>query len=300
MAAKLLDGKQLALTVQGELKTGVEEFVRKHGARPGLAAVLVGEDPGSQIYVRNKCTACEKVGIASWKKELPAQTTQAELFDLVLQLNRDRAVHGILVQLPLPKHIDSRAVLNLIHPLKDVDALGPENVGLLAAGAPRYFPCTPAGVHHLLVRNQVNLVGAHAVIIGRSNIVGKPLALILLRDKSDCNATVTVCHTKTGYSREREQVDPERLKALTRQADVLIAAAGRVPRLIKADMIKPGAVVVDVGIHRLPDGKLTGDVDFDSVRQVASAITPVPGGVGPMTITMLLKNTLQAAQLQVG
>lgn len=298
MTAKLLDGKQLAQRLQGEMKAEADEFARKHDIRPGLAAVLVGDDPASHIYVRNKIAACEKVGIASWKHQLPAQTTQAELLELVQRLNNDRAVHGILVQLPLPKQIDSRGVLNRVATLKDVDALGPENVGLLASGTPRYLPCTPQGIHQLLVANNVPVLGAHAVIIGRSNIVGKPMALILVQDTRDTNATVTICHTKTGYSRETERVDVETLKALTRQADLLIVAAGRTPRLITADWIKPGAAVVDVGMHRLPDGKLAGDVDFDSVSKIASAITPVPGGVGPMTITMLLKNTIAAARLQ--
>jgi methylenetetrahydrofolate dehydrogenase (NADP+)/methenyltetrahydrofolate cyclohydrolase len=298
MTAKLLDGKQLAQRLQAEMKAEADDFAKKHGIRPGLAAVLVGDDPASHIYVRNKITACEKVGIASWKHQLPAATTQAELLELVQRLNNDRAVHGILVQLPLPKQIDSRAVLNRIAPLKDVDALGPENVGLLASGTPRYLPCTPQGIHQLLVTNNVPILGSHAVIIGRSNIVGKPMALILVQDTKDTNATVTICHTKTGYNRETGKVDTERLKGLTRQADLLIVAAGRTPRLITADWIKPGAAVVDVGMHRLPDGKLAGDVDFDSVSKVASAITPVPGGVGPMTITMLLKNTIAAARLQ--
>ncbi|OAI49524.1 bifunctional 5,10-methylene-tetrahydrofolate dehydrogenase/5,10-methylene-tetrahydrofolate cyclohydrolase [Planctomycetaceae bacterium SCGC AG-212-F19] len=289
MTAMILDGKKLAEQMQAELKTEVEEFVRQRGVRPGLAAVLVGDDPGSQVYVRNKCNACAKAGIQSWKKELPGTATQAELLALVGQLNQDPAVHGILVQLPLPKQIDPRTVLDTINPLKDVDALGAINVGLLTCGTPRYLPCTPSGIHQLLLANRIALAGKHAVIIGRSNIVGKPLALLFLRDTPDSNATVTVCHTKTG---------PEQLKALARQADLLVVAAGRVPRLVKPDLVKPGAVVVDVGMHRLPDGKLAGDVDFDAVREVASAISPVPGGVGPMTITMLLKNTVAAARLQ--
>lgn len=288
MAARILDGKQLAQTMQAELKVLAAELAG-HGIRAGLAAVLVGDDPASHIYVRNKVEACQKVGIQSWKHELPGTTTQVELLAVVQRLNQDRAVSGILVQLPLPRQIDSQAVLRAIDPRKDVDALGPENVGLLATGFPRYLPCTPQGIHQLLVRNGIEIPGKHAVIVGRSNIVGKSLALILLRDTPDCNATVTVCHTKTAD-----------LKALTRQGDILVIAAGRMPRLVKADMVKPGAVVVDVGMHRLADKKLAGDVDFDSVREVASAITPVPGGVGPMTITMLLKNTLAAARLQAG
>jgi methylenetetrahydrofolate dehydrogenase (NADP+) / methenyltetrahydrofolate cyclohydrolase len=298
MTAMILDGKALADKLQAELKADVEAFTRQTGVQPGLAAVLVGDDPGSQVYVRNKITACQKAGFQSWKKELPAQTSQAELLDLVFQLNQDPAVHGILVQLPLPKQIDSRTALDHISPVKDVDALGSVNLGLLMSGSPRYLPCTPSGVHKLMTANGIDLAGKHAVIIGRSNIVGKPLAMILLRDTMDCNATVTVCHTKTGYNKETGRVDAGAIKAMTRHADVLIAAAGRVPRLITADFVKPGAVVVDVGIHRLPDGKLTGDVDFDAVSQIASAISPVPKGVGPMTITMLLTNTLAAARLQ--
>jgi len=296
MPAKILDGAQLAQTMQAEMKAEVEELLRQGRPRPGLAAVLVGTDPASQVYVKNKCLACEKVGIQSFKKELPEQTSQAELLALVEELNRDPAVHGILVQLPLPKHIDTLAVIRKISPLKDVDGMGPESTGLLAAGTPRFLPCTPAGVQQLLVRNGIDVTGWHAVIIGRSNIVGKPLALMLLRDAADGNATVTVCHTRTGWSPQTGKVDIEKVKAITRQADLLVAAAGRTPKLITADWVKPGAVVVDVGIHRLAPKKLCGDVDFDSVKEVASAITPVPGGVGPMTITMLLRNTIASAR----
>jgi methylenetetrahydrofolate dehydrogenase (NADP+)/methenyltetrahydrofolate cyclohydrolase len=297
MPGRVLDGKLLAQTMQAEIHAEVQEHLRRHTVPPGLAAVLVGDDPASHLYVKNKCAACQKVGIASFRKDLPGTTTQADLLALIDQLNRDPAVHGILVQLPLPRHIDTRAILNRVDPHKDVDALGPENAGLLASGTPRYLPCTPAGIHQLLVRNGIDIPGSHAVIVGRSNLVGKPLALILLRDAPDCNATVTVCHTKTGYRKEGQRGDAEALKAITRQADLLVAAAGRVPNFITADMVRPGAVVVDVGTHKLPDGKWTGDVDYPAVREVASAITPVPGGVGPMTITMLLKNTLKAAQL---
>lgn len=299
MPAKILDGAQLAQTMQAEMKAEVEALLHQGRQRPGLAAVLVGSDPASQIYVKNKCLACEKVGIQSFKKELPEQTTQTELLALVEQLNQDRAVHGILVQLPLPRHLDTPAIIRRIHPLKDVDGMGPESLGLLAGGAPRYLPCTPAGVQQLLVRNGIDVTGWNAVIVGRSNIVGKPLALMLLRDAPDGNATVTVCHTKTGWSPQTGKVEVEKLKAITRQADLLVAAAGRTPKLITADWIKPGAVVVDVGIHRLAPKKLCGDVDFESVQAVASAITPVPGGVGPMTITMLLKNTIAASQAAV-
>jgi methylenetetrahydrofolate dehydrogenase (NADP+)/methenyltetrahydrofolate cyclohydrolase len=286
MPATLLDGKALAQTLQAEIATGVAAFVGAHGFRPGLAAVLVGDNPASQIYVRNKRKQCEQVGIDSWLHHLPADTTQAQLLDLIARLNADAAVHGILVQLPLPPQIEESRIIRAVAAAKDVDGFGPENLGLLAAGHPVYLPCTPHGVQMLLRRNGVVLDGAHAVIVGRSLIVGKPLALILMQKGQGANATVTVCH-----SRSRNLAD------LTRRADVIVVAIG-VLRFLKADMVRPGAVVVDVGMNRLPDGKLAGDVDFEAVRQVASAITPVPGGVGPMTITMLLHNTLLAAQLQ--
>jgi methylenetetrahydrofolate dehydrogenase (NADP+) / methenyltetrahydrofolate cyclohydrolase len=288
MPAALLDGKALAQTMQAEIAGRVAELVKHRGVRPGLAAVLVGDNPASQIYVRNKRKACEKAGIASWLHQLPKETSQRQLLDIIARLNADPAVHGILVQLPLPRQIEEAAVIRAVSPLKDVDGFGPENLGLLAAGYPRYLPCTPHGIQQLLVRNGVNLDGAHVVIVGRSNIVGKPLALILMQKAAGANATVTVCH-----SRSRD------IGALTRQADVIVMAIGQA-RFLKADMVRPGAVVVDVGMNKLPDGKLVGDVDFDAVREVASAISPVPGGVGPMTITMLLHNTLAAAQLVTG
>ncbi|MBV9122286.1 MAG: bifunctional methylenetetrahydrofolate dehydrogenase/methenyltetrahydrofolate cyclohydrolase FolD [Planctomycetes bacterium] len=287
MPAALLDGKKLAQVMQGEIAAGVRAFTEQRGIHPGLAAVLVGDDPASQIYVRGKRKACQQAGIDSWLHELPKDTTQGQLLELIARLNADPAVHGILVQLPLPRQIDERAVIQAVAPLKDIDGFGPENLGLLAAGYPRYLACTPHGVQQLLLRNGIPLEGAHVVIVGRSNIVGKPLALILMQKAPGANATVTVCH-----SRSRD------LASLTRQADVVVAAIGQA-RFVKADMVRPGAVVVDVGINRLPDGKLAGDVDFEAVSQVASAITPVPGGVGPMTITMLLYNTLEAARLQV-
>jgi methylenetetrahydrofolate dehydrogenase (NADP+)/methenyltetrahydrofolate cyclohydrolase len=249
--------------------------------------VLVGDNPASQIYVRNKRRACQQVGIDSWLHELPKETTQAQLLDLLARLNADPLVHGILVQLPLPPQIHEPTIIPAVAPVKDVDGFGPENLGLLAAGYPRYLPCTPHGVQQLLLRNGVQLDGAHVVIVGRSNIVGKPLALILMQKAAGANATVTVCHSRS-----------RNLAELTRRADVVVVAIGQA-QLLKADMVRPGAVVVDVGMNRLPDGKLVGDVDFEAVRQVAAAITPVPGGVGPMTITMLLHNTLRAAQLQV-
>jgi methylenetetrahydrofolate dehydrogenase (NADP+)/methenyltetrahydrofolate cyclohydrolase len=285
MAAILLDGKKLAQTMQAETAAATRLFTQKRGIRPGLAAVLVGDNPASRIYVRNKRKACEQVGFASWLHELPHATGQAELLELISRLNNDPAVHGILVQLPLPPQIEEAAIIQTVSPLKDVDAFGPESLGLLAAGHPRYLPCTPHGVQQLLLRNNVRLEGAHVVIVGRSNIVGKPLALILMQKAAGANATVTVCH-----SRSRD------LATLTRQADVVVVAIG-LAQFLKPDMVRKGAVVVDVGINRLPDGKLVGDVDFAPVSQVASAITPVPGGVGPMTITMLLHNTLSAAQL---
>jgi methylenetetrahydrofolate dehydrogenase (NADP+)/methenyltetrahydrofolate cyclohydrolase len=288
MPAALLDGKRLAQTMQGEIAQQVTKFVRDHGVRPGLAAILVGDNPASQIYVRNKRKACQQVGIDSWLHELPKETGQSQLLDLVHRLNEDRHVHGILVQLPLPKQIDEAAIIRAVAPVKDIDSFGPENLGLLTAGQPRYLPCTPHGVQQLLLRNGVQLEGVHVVIVGRSNIVGKPLALILIQKAPGANATVTVCHSRS-----------KNLATITGSADVLVVAIGQA-RFLKPDMVRPGAVVVDVGMNKLPDGKLTGDVDFDAVREVASAITPVPGGVGPMTITMLLHNTLQAAGLQAG
>jgi methylenetetrahydrofolate dehydrogenase (NADP+)/methenyltetrahydrofolate cyclohydrolase len=285
MTARILDGKQLAQTMQAEVAAETAAFCAQTGVRPGLATVLVGDDPASHTYVRNKRRACEKAGITSFHHELPATTAQAELLDLVARLNADAAVHGILVQVPLPKQIDEAAIVDAVSPLKDVDGFGPENLGRLAAGRPRFLACTPHGVYQLLTRNGVALAGAHVVVIGRSNIVGKPMALILMQKGVD--ATVTVCH-----SRSRD------LGALTRQADVLIVAIGKA-RFLTADMVRPGAVVVDVGVNRVPDSKgPVGDVDFGPVSEVASAISPVPGGVGPMTITLLLHNTLQAARLQ--
>jgi methylenetetrahydrofolate dehydrogenase (NADP+)/methenyltetrahydrofolate cyclohydrolase len=287
MAATLLDGKALAQTMRAEIAARAAEFTRTHGRKPGLAAVLVGDNPASQVYVRNKRKACQEVGLESWLHQLPERTTQAELLDLIARLNIDPDVHGILVQLPLPKQIREDAVIRAVSPVKDVDGFGPENLGLLAAGHPRYLPCTPFGIQQLLVRNGVNLDGAHVVIVGRSNIVGKPLALILMQKAPGANATVTVCH-----SRSRNLAD------LTRQADVVVVAIGAA-HFLKAEMVRPGAVVVDVGINKV-DGKVVGDVDFEAVKEIASAITPVPGGVGPMTITMLLHNTVEAARLQGG
>jgi methylenetetrahydrofolate dehydrogenase (NADP+)/methenyltetrahydrofolate cyclohydrolase len=284
MPTRLLDGKQLAQTMQAEIAAETAQLLQQRGIRPGLAAVLVGDDPASQVYVRNKRKACEKAGIASWLHELPKTTTQTELLAVVAKLNADPAVHGILVQLPLPKQIQEAAIIRAIDPCKDVDGLSPASLGLLAAGQPGFLPCTPFGVQQMLVRNGVTIDGAHVVIVGRSNLVGKPLSLILMQKGPGANATVTVCHSRT-----------KDIGALTRQADIIVVAIGQA-QFLKAGMVRPGAVVVDVGINRLADGKLVGDVDFDAVKEVASAITPVPGGVGPMTITMLLYNTLQSAK----
>jgi methylenetetrahydrofolate dehydrogenase (NADP+)/methenyltetrahydrofolate cyclohydrolase len=284
MTARILDGKQLAQTMQTELAAEVAAFTRDTGVRPGLATVLAGENHPGRLYVKNKVRACEAVGIASIRHELPAPTT-AELLGLIGQLNADPAVHGILVQLPLPKVIDEPAVVDAVAPLKDVDGFGPVSLGLLAAGRPRFLACTPYGVLKILQRNGIAVAGKHVVIVGRSNIVGTPLALMLSRKGTD--ATVTICHSRT----------PD-LAAHTRRADIVVMAIGQAD-FLKADMVRPGAVVIDVGMNRRADKSWTGDVDFAGVSQVASAITPAPGGVGPMTITMLLFNTLQAARLQV-
>ncbi len=290
MSAELLDGKAIANEIKQELGEEVAKFIEDTSVVPCLAAVLVGEDPASQVYVRNKQRACERVGIDSQLHRLPAETTQAELLDLVDQLNASSEVHGILVQLPLPGHIDATKVLDAIDPAKDVDAFHPDNVGRIAQGRPRFLPCTPHGVQQILHRSNIPVSGQHVVVVGRSDIVGKPLAMMLVQRDSTlgsaaANATVTVCH-----SRSKE------LSAITREADILVAAVGQ-PKLITADMVKPGAAVIDVGINRTDEG-LVGDVDFDDVREVAGHLTPVPGGVGPLTIAMLLRNTLTAAATQ--
>lgn len=284
MTALLLDGQALARQIQDELAIEVAEFIENNGVVPSLAAVLVGDHPASEVYVRNKRLACERVGIESQLHRLPADANAEDLLALIGRLNKDKheaPVHGILVQLPLPRHIDSARILHAVSPLKDVDAFHPENVGLIVQGRPRFLPCTPHGIQQLLARSGVPVAGKHVVVVGRSDIVGKPMANMLLQRGQD--ATVTVCHSRT-----------ENLPAVTRLADILIVAIGQ-PRLITADMVQPGAVVVDVGMNRV-DGKLCGDVDFNSVREVASRITPVPGGVGPLTVTMLLHNTLTAAR----
>jgi methylenetetrahydrofolate dehydrogenase (NADP+)/methenyltetrahydrofolate cyclohydrolase len=278
MTARILDGKSLAAQVRAEVKARVARLAQR-GIRPGLAVVLAGDDPASRVYVRNKTRACEEVGVRSQQIDYPASVTQEELMACIRNLNVDPAVHGILVQLPLPKHLDAARALEAVSPAKDVDGFHAENTGALLAGAPRLVPCTPAGVMRLLEHAGVPVAGQRAVVIGRSNIVGKPLALLLLQK----DATVTICHSKT-----------RDLAAVAKQADILVAAIGRA-KLVTAAMVKPGACVIDVGVNRLPDGSLAGDVDFSAVRDVAGWITPVPGGVGPMTIAMLLENCLKAA-----
>ena len=274
-----IDGKMVSAKIRENLKSEITAYTEKYGSRPGLAVVLVGDDPASAVYVRNKHRACEEVGIRSEVHVLPKETTEEELLTLLSAMNLDPAIHGILVQLPLPKHISEERVINTISPDKDVDAFHPSNAGKLLLGQYRFLPCTPAGVMELLRAYDISVAGKECVVVGRSNIVGKPQALLLLEE----NGTVTVCHSKT-----------KNLAEVTRRADILVAAVGKA-RFITADMVKDGAVVIDVGINRLPDGKLCGDVDYDVVEGKASYITPVPGGVGPMTITMLLINTLCAA-----
>jgi methylenetetrahydrofolate dehydrogenase (NADP+)/methenyltetrahydrofolate cyclohydrolase len=279
MPATVINGKQLVAEMRERLKQEVERLAAAN-VRPGLAVVLVGDDPASAVYVRNKARACEKVGIYSEVHRLPDTTSQEELLALIDRLNRDPRIHGILVQLPLPGHISEEAVIDAIAVEKDVDGFHPVNAGNLLIGKPGMLPCTPAGVIEILRRSGISPAGKHAVVIGRSNIVGKPMALLLLRE----NATVTVCHSKTA--------DMERI---AREADILVVAVGR-PKMINRNYVKPGAAVIDVGVNRLADGSIAGDVDFDDVVEVAGHITPVPGVVGPMTITMLLKNTIEAAK----
>ena len=283
MTARLIDGKAIAAGWRQETAVRVQRL-RERGVTPGLAVVIVGDNPASQVYVRNKAKACESVGMRSEVHAMPATTSQAQLVAFVRRLNADPRVHGILVQLPLPSGVDAREVLETIAPEKDVDGFHYRNVGALVVGESAFYPCTPWGVMKLLEHEGVRVEGAHAVVVGRSVIVGKPMALMLI----NAGATVTVCHSKT-----------RDLGAMTRQGDILVAAVGK-PGMIRADMVKPGAVVIDVGINRLPDGKLAGDVDFAAVSQVASRITPVPGGVGPMTIAMLLGNTVKSAERAAG
>ena len=283
MTARLLDGKALARTLRDELATQVAAFRAEAGRAPGLTAVLVGENPASQVYVRNKESACKAAGMAGTVLRLPGDVTESDLLATIDRLNADPTVDGILVQLPLPPQISDRTVIERVDPRKDVDGFHPENAGLLAIGSPRFVPCTPLGVRELLVATGVETRGARAVVLGRSNIVGKPMALLLMQKGAGGDATVTVCHTGTR--------DPA---AIAREADILVVAMGQ-PRQVGPDWVKPGAVVIDVGIHRQADGTLCGDVD-PAVAEVAGWLTPVPGGVGPMTIAMLLKNTLQSAR----
>ena len=278
--AKIINGKEISATIRSEIKEATERLVAESGVRPGLAVIIVGEDPASQVYVRNKKRACDEVGFYSESYELPESTTQDELNALVDRLNKDEKIHGILCQLPLPKHLDENEVIMRIDPKKDVDAFHPENVGKIMIGDYSFLPCTPAGVMALLERSGIDVCGKECVVVGRSNIVGKPQAMLLLH----ANGTVTICHSRT-----------KNLAEVCRRADILVAAIGKAD-FFTGDMIKEGAVVIDVGMNRRADGKLTGDVDFASVEPKASYITPVPGGVGPMTITMLMQNTLTAAK----
>ena len=281
MSATVLDGKALAVRIRGELKLETERLAAE-GITPGLAVVLVGDDPASQIYVRSKTAACAQAGIMTFDHRLPAATSDGELLGLVASLNTDPRVDGILIQLPLPAGIDARRVLFAVDPRKDVDGIHPENVGRLLMGEPRFVACTPFGVMKLIEEAQLPLAGAQAVVVGRSNMVGKPMAALLLA----ADATVTVCHSKT-----------RDLAATVGRADLLVAAVGR-PEMIRGDWVKPGAVVIDVGINRTAEGKLLGDVEFAAAAARAGAITPVPGGVGPMTIAMLLANTVTAAKMR--
>ncbi|MGN7612185.1 bifunctional methylenetetrahydrofolate dehydrogenase/methenyltetrahydrofolate cyclohydrolase FolD [Magnetococcales bacterium HHB-1] len=278
--SKIIDGKAIAKAVRQELAKEIEVLKSKHNYTPGLAVVLVGDNPASQVYVRFKKRACEEVGIASLSKELPESTTESQLLGLIHQLNEDPTIHGILVQLPLPKQISEKKIIETISPHKDVDGFHPYNVGRLAIDSPGFRPCTPWGIMELLKRSNIDPEGKKAVIVGRSNIVGKPIALMLLAK----NATVSICHSRTPDL-------PEQIA----QADILVAAVGRA-KMVRGEWLKEGAVVIDVGTNRLPDGSLCGDVDFISAEPRASAITPSPGGVGPMTIAMLLKNTVESAK----
>lgn len=293
MTAKILDGKALAEEIRGEVATGVAEMQQRHGVTPGLAAVLVGDDPASAIYVRNKRRACDEVGMFSDSVLLPANSTNEQVLATVQSLNDDPRFHGILVQLPLPPQVDERLIIESLDPAKDVDGLHPFNVGKLVQGRADFVPGTPAGIQQILLRNGHDPEGANVVICGRSDIVGKPMALLLMQRADGANATVTVCHTRT-----------KNLAEITRQADILVAAIGQ-PNAITADMVKEGAVVIDVGINRVDDAsrkrgyRLVGDVDFEAVSEKAAAITPVPGGVGPMTIAMLLVNTLTATRISI-
>jgi methylenetetrahydrofolate dehydrogenase (NADP+)/methenyltetrahydrofolate cyclohydrolase len=282
MPAQILDGAALARTLRAEIAQNARDLTTR-GHKPGLAVILVGTDPASQVYVRNKVRACQDAGIESWFEQLPQNTTEKEVLAHIARFNADDAVDGILIQLPLPKHLDTHRILEAVAKDKDVDGLQMHSAGALVTGQPAFRPCTPLGIMRMLDHTKVPVAGRHAVVLGRSASVGKPVGLLLL----ESDATVTYCHSKT-----------ERLAEFTRSADILISAVGR-SGLVRADMVKPGAVVIDVGINRTPDGKLCGDVEFETVREVAGWISPVPGGVGPMTITMLLENTVQSAQHRI-
>jgi len=293
MTAKIISGTEIAKQIREELKQEIAELKAKHNLVPGLVTVLVGDDPASHVYVGQKEKTSNELGIYSERHDIPASTTEEELLALIDKLNKDPKIHGILVQLPLPKHINEEKVLYAIDPKKDVDGFHPVNVGKLMIGEPDYIPCTPHGIQQLLIRSGVNIDGAEVVVVGRSNIVGKPIANILLQKKPGANATVTICHTGT-----------KDIAFHTKRADIIIAAAGKA-KAITADMVKEGVAVIDVGVNQIgttAEGKriLAGDVDFDSVKEKASAITPVPGGVGPMTITMLMMNTVRAAKVAAG
>ncbi|HFC98124.1 MAG TPA: bifunctional methylenetetrahydrofolate dehydrogenase/methenyltetrahydrofolate cyclohydrolase FolD [Thermosulfurimonas dismutans] len=294
MSARIISGKEISQQIREELRKEVQELKEKHGVTPGLVTILVGENPASISYVTAKQRTAKDLGFYSVQENLPEEVSESELLALIDKYNKDEKIHGILVQLPLPKHINERKILYAIDPRKDVDGFHPVNVGKMVIGEPCFLPCTPHGILVMLERAQVQVDGADVVVVGRSNIVGKPVANLLLQKRKPVgNATVTVCHTGT-----------RDMAAHTRRADILIVAAGR-PKVITADMVKEGAVVIDVGVNRIgttPEGKaiLCGDVDFDAVKEKASAITPVPGGVGPMTITMLMKNTVEAAKLWAG
>lgn len=281
--ATIIDGKATSSKIRQQIKTEAEQFAKENGYAPGLAVIIVGNDPASQVYVRNKKRACSEVGFVSVEYELAEDTSEEELISLIHKLNLDTSIHGILVQLPLPKHINEKRVLLEISPKKDVDAFHPQNVGKIMIGDYDLLPCTPAGVMELISEYGIDVEGKRCVVIGRSNIVGKPMAMLLLHK----NGTVTICHSRSGN-----------IKEICCEADILVASVG-IPKFVTRDMVKEGAVVIDVGINRLDDGTLCGDVDFEGVEPIASYITPVPGGVGPMTITMLLKNTLTAAKIQI-
>lgn len=281
--SEIIDGRKISKEIKDEIKRTIEVLKHDKGIQPSLRVLLVGNDPASEIYVKSKIKTAVKLGIHSETIKLPAETTEKEVLEIIEGLNGNSEVHGILVQLPLPPHLNTEKILEYLNPAKDVDGLHPKNMGLLAAGHPRFIPCTPYGIWEMLKRTNNSPEGKEVVVLGRSNLVGRPLSLLLSMKAKGCNATVTLCHSGT-----------QNLPEITRRADILVSAIGK-PEFITVEMVREGAVVIDVGIHRIADGKLVGDVDFDSVAPIASAVTPVPGGVGPMTIAMLMKNTLQAA-----